>query len=192
MSVAPPETPASLREFAAVLQRVSIPSWVIDDDGFFVWVNDAYVELFGDRRGEHFSAMLPAEHLEQVEREFQRKLDGVPVTEYEIEGLLPDGRRVRMDVSTVRLDQTSFCGAVFGIAVTRARPTTSPRTHLTPRQLEVLQLLGAGASTDQIAAELVVTRQTVRNYVRLILRNLGAHSRLEAVIKARRLGLVAD
>jgi DNA-binding NarL/FixJ family response regulator len=37
-----------------------------------------------------------------------------------------------------------------------------------------------------------VTRETVRNYVRQVLRALNADSRLEAVIKARRDGLLQD
>jgi two-component system response regulator DesR len=56
----------------------------------------------------------------------------------------------------------------------------------------VLQLLSDGASTDQIAAELHLSLHTVRNFVRQILQSLRVHSRLEAVVKARREGLVAD
>jgi len=78
------------------------------------------------------------------------------------------------------------------MAVAHLRPTKRSRTHLTPRQHEVLQLLADGASTDQIAEELVLSRETVRNYVRHILQALRAHSRLEAVVKARREGLVTD
>jgi DNA-binding NarL/FixJ family response regulator len=52
------------------------------------------------------------------------------------------------------------------------------------RQNEVLELLGEGASTDQIAATLHLSRETIRNYVRQVLRVLGTHSRLEAVALA--------
>jgi PAS domain S-box-containing protein len=186
------EREEALHEVTSILQHVNIPSWIVDDEGIFVWVNDAYVELFGDRRGEHYSSTVSPEYLEQVERQFQRKLDGARAIDYEIEGLLLDGRRVRTEISAVRLDQTRFCGAVFGMAVAHPRPATSVQTRLTPRQLEVLRLLAAGASTDDIARELVVVRETVRNHIRQILFALRAHSRLEAVIKARREGLVTD
>lgn len=52
---------------------------------------------------------------------------------------------------------------------------------LTARELEVLELLARGASTDQIADTLVVAANTVRNYISKALGKLGAHSRLEAV-----------
>jgi DNA-binding NarL/FixJ family response regulator len=61
---------------------------------------------------------------------------------------------------------------------------------LTPRQNEVLQLLGQGASTDDIAMMLHLSKETVRNHVRQILRAFGAHSRLEAVARAHQQGLL--
>jgi PAS domain S-box-containing protein len=186
------DTDDPLHEFTSILQRVNIPSWIVDDRGYFVWVNDAYIDVFGDRRGEHYSTTVRPEHRDTVERQFRRKLEGAPVTDYEIDGLLPDGRSVRTEISAVRLDPKRYGGAVFGMAVAHLRPIEPSRTHLTPRQREVLQLLADGASTDQIAEELVLSRETVRNYVRQILQALRAHSRLEAVVKARREGLVAD
>jgi DNA-binding NarL/FixJ family response regulator len=79
--------------------------------------------------------------------------------------------------------------AVFGIAVV-GPPRPASAVHLTKRQNEVLELLGEGASTDQIAATLHLSTETVRNYVRQVLRALGAHSRLEAVGLAYREGLL--
>ena len=70
--------------------------------------------------------------------------------------------------------------------------TQPRRTSLTPRQREILRLLSAGASTDEIANELCISKETVRNHVRHILKALSAHSRLAAVAKARTLGLVDD
>jgi DNA-binding NarL/FixJ family response regulator len=57
--------------------------------------------------------------------------------------------------------------------------------HLTPRQTEVLRLLKRGSSTEQIAQELQLSTETVRNHVRHLLRALGVHTRLEAVAVAR-------
>jgi DNA-binding NarL/FixJ family response regulator len=67
-----------------------------------------------------------------------------------------------------------------------------PHPHLTPRQAQVLRLLEHGRSTDQIARELHLSIETVRNHVRAILRALGVHSRLEAVTLARREHLLAS
>lgn len=64
--------------------------------------------------------------------------------------------------------------------------------HLTPRQLQVLELVASGLSTSEIAQELTLSIQTVRNHVRAIFRELGAHTRLEAILAAERLGLLAS
>ena len=52
-------------------------------------------------------------------------------------------------------------------------------------------MLGEGSSARMIARQLGLAETTVRNHIRAILLELGAHSQLEAVAKARRLGLVA-
>jgi DNA-binding CsgD family transcriptional regulator len=61
---------------------------------------------------------------------------------------------------------------------------------LTPRQLEILSHLAAGRSTESIARELWLSVATVRNHIARTMRALGAHSRLEAVAKARELNLL--
>jgi PAS domain S-box-containing protein len=188
-----PAGPDALREFTAILQHVGIPAALADGRGLYVWANDAFLTTFGNVCGRHITEMVSPESRAEVERQFARKVEGAPSTEYEIDALLADGRRVRTAISSVRVDSSIFGAAVFGILVPRV-PTTAPhrRTHLTPRQSEVLQLLANGASTDQIAAELQLSLHTVRNFVRQILQSLRVHSRLEAVVKARREGLVTD
>jgi DNA-binding NarL/FixJ family response regulator len=71
----------------------------------------------------------------------------------------------------------------------RTEPAT-PAEPLTPRELEVLYLLATGASTAAAAASLGISTATLRAHVQAVLRKLGAHSRLEAVAEAARLGLV--
>lgn len=61
---------------------------------------------------------------------------------------------------------------------------------LTQRELEVLRLLGAGYSTDDIARELSITRVTARNHVNKVLDKLGVNSRLQAVVIASQLQLI--
>jgi LuxR family transcriptional regulator, maltose regulon positive regulatory protein len=62
---------------------------------------------------------------------------------------------------------------------------------LTDRELEVLRLLAAGRRNRDIAADLVVTLETVKKHTSHIFAKLGAANRTEAVGHARRLGLIA-
>ena len=63
-------------------------------------------------------------------------------------------------------------------------------TSLTSRELEVVQLLADGLSNQAIAERLFISHNTVRNHVQRIITKLGAHSKLEAVALATRIGLV--
>ena len=61
---------------------------------------------------------------------------------------------------------------------------------LSKREREVLAELGTGASTEQIADRLFLSVHTVRNHVHSVLHKLDAHSRLEAVSRAQKQGLL--
>jgi LuxR family transcriptional regulator, regulator of acetate metabolism len=69
-------------------------------------------------------------------------------------------------------------------------PAGARPIELTRRQLEVLGLLAEGRSTAEIAAELGLSKTTVRNYIANVLGALGAHTRLQAVLAARRAGFI--
>lgn len=72
----------------------------------------------------------------------------------------------------------------------RLERRAGPVTELTDRELEVLTAMAAGRSNQAIAQLLYLSPHTVRNHVKHVLAKLGAHSRLEAVAVAARLGLV--
>jgi len=61
---------------------------------------------------------------------------------------------------------------------------------LTPRELEVLQLMAQGMNNAQIASRLFMSESTVRNKIARINSKLGVHSKLEAVTRGLRQGLV--
>ena len=61
-----------------------------------------------------------------------------------------------------------------------------PRPRLTERELEVLKLVAQGMSNREIAGELYISENTVKNHVRNILEKLHLHSRMEAVVYAVR------
>jgi DNA-binding NarL/FixJ family response regulator len=71
-----------------------------------------------------------------------------------------------------------------------ARPLGSHET-LTPRELEVLELLASGLSNKEIAERLGVSFHTVKFHVNAILGKLGAASRAEAVALAAKAGLLS-
>jgi DNA-binding CsgD family transcriptional regulator len=62
---------------------------------------------------------------------------------------------------------------------------------LTARELEVLQLLAAGAPNRAIAERLVVTQETVKKHLSHLFDKLGAVNRTQAVARARELGLLS-
>ena len=61
-----------------------------------------------------------------------------------------------------------------------------PRPRLTDRELEVLRLVAKGMNNREIASELFISENTVKNHVRNILEKLQLHSRMEAVMYAVR------
>ena len=68
----------------------------------------------------------------------------------------------------------------------------SARVRLTPRQLEVLELLCEGLPNKLICQRLNISTGTVKVHIGGILRQLGVSSRLQAVVLARRCGLVGE
>jgi PAS domain S-box-containing protein len=176
-----------------VLEDVSVPSYAIDRDGTVRWLNRAARRLVGDVVGQQFTTVVAPEHQAKAREEFARKLRGTPVTDFEIEIVDNHGRRVVAEISSVPLGRKHQMCGVFGLAQPRrVYERAAPAHPLTPRQAEVLELLAEGASTHQIASELHLSRETVRNHIRHILGALGVHSRLEAVAVASRTGLLHD
>lgn len=67
-------------------------------------------------------------------------------------------------------------------------PSDTP--HLTRRELDVLRLVALGWDTPRIAAELGISRHTVRNHIRNLRQKLRASTKLEAVVIGIRLGIL--
>jgi DNA-binding NarL/FixJ family response regulator len=93
-------------------------------------------------------------------------------------------------VRTVMADQPVFAPAIMKRVVGLLSPGRVTHNTLSARELDVLQRLGDGASTAEIASSLYVSENTVRNHVQSIMQKLGVHSRLEAVAHAVRTGLI--
>ena len=180
-------------ELTRTLEKVKVPSFVAASDGTLTWGNQAAKRMFGDLTGRPFATVVAPEDVTLVERQLERKLRGAAVTDYEVDVFTADGRRRRAEISSVPIQNGDECHAIFGVVLTGKPRGPVPRApQLTSRQNQVLQLLGEGASTEQIAKMLHLSKETVRNHIRHVLRALGAHSRLEAVAKAHREGLLRD
>jgi two-component system NarL family response regulator len=61
-----------------------------------------------------------------------------------------------------------------------------PAPRLTDREMEVLRLVARGMNNRDIAKELYISENTVKNHIRNILEKLHLHSRMEAVVYAVR------
>jgi DNA-binding NarL/FixJ family response regulator len=84
---------------------------------------------------------------------------------------------------------------LIGAYADRLRPRTEPADSaetLTPREREVLRLLAQGMSNVEIAAALIVTRETAKTYVSRVLLKLGVRDRVQAVVYAYRSGIADE
>ena len=71
------------------------------------------------------------------------------------------------------------------------RRMAAPAVSLTPRENEILQLLGRGSSVAQIASELYISQSTAKTHMSKLYDKLGAGNRTQAVMTAVRLGLLS-
>lgn len=71
------------------------------------------------------------------------------------------------------------------------RRMQAPRVSLTPRETEILQLLGQGSSVAQIAGQLYISQSTAKTHMSKLYDKLGAANRTQAVMAAVRLGLLS-
>lgn len=64
---------------------------------------------------------------------------------------------------------------------------TPPETNLTDREKEVLRLVASAMTNKQVAEELYISEQTVKNHIKSLLRKLDLKNRVELALYARRL-----
>jgi DNA-binding CsgD family transcriptional regulator len=181
------------------LEEVALPSAVVDRDGRIRWLNRGATELIGDRVGEPLVVAIAPEDHHVACANFEKKLDGETAsTNYSVTLLARGDRRLRVNVSSVPFWERGTITGVFGVAYPAGEEGGgAPRSNgsaatpeLTGRQFEALALLAEGLGTRVIATRLGIAEETARNHIRGILSQLGVHSRLEAVVRAYRLGLL--
>jgi PAS domain S-box-containing protein len=170
-------------DIEGALGSISVPSYLIDSSGVIRWVNPAALKVVGDVRGSHYTSVVAPEDTRRARELFAQKIMGTTeVTDSEGVLLGKSGERISVEISSVPLKAHGRVIGVFGqLPHVADEAPDPPDPRLTPRQAEVLRLLSKGRATGQIADELNVSKDTVRNHVRDILRAMGATSRLEAV-----------
>jgi DNA-binding CsgD family transcriptional regulator len=171
------------------LHQLPMPTWITDSRGQVRWANAAAHTVFGRTVGMHFSSLIARERVNDARELFARKVLGSTTATVQKSVLTRGDVRVPVEMTSVPLHAD---GAVIGV-LTISRPDDAvpaerrePLPDLTPRQHETLEHLAQGLSTPEIAARMRVAEETARNHIRSLLRELGVHSRLEAVVKAFR------
>lgn len=142
------------------LGDLPLPMWIVDPLGHVRWLSGDASERFDVRVGAHFQRFVDEDGIGEVESVPIRDADEV--------------------IGTIAL----ICPAVDRAETGRRKR----RPRLTPRQRQVLELLAHGRSTAEIAQELQISEQTVRNHIRHLLAELSVRTRLEAVVTAFRNG----
>lgn len=109
------------------------------------------------------------------------------------------GRPVMVAITPTRggrgaviLHAESSAGRALAASAPLAIDATRIAEHLTPRELEVLTRMAAGLSNRAIARDLGIEYTTVRGHVQSLLAKLGAGTRVDAVARAYRSGLVRE
>lgn len=136
----------------------------------------------------------------------QMARDGEPIRPTEISLPGPGGRQRRIAVLSLSVSLPEEAGPALvhlfhesspfpptPAALPVGRPiTTSERSALTltEREIQVLRLIAEAASTREIAERLSISTATVRNHVQHVLDKLGVSGKLEAVLFAKRNGLL--
>ena len=179
------------------LEELPLPMYLLDRKGIVVWLNDAAEQLVPGAVGKKFTDVLAPDEMHTARRIFALRIMGqAPFTDHTTTVRLADGARQEVDISSVPLRKRHQIVGVFGV-IRGQHPVTevpgrvqSDVPTLTPRQAEVLRMLGTGLTTRQMADQMGLSQETVRNHVKAALGELNAKSRLEAVLTAYRLGLL--
>jgi DNA-binding NarL/FixJ family response regulator len=112
---------------------------------------------------------------------------GYLLKEISIEEVASAVRAVQNGQSLISPSMASKLLSEFATMVKRSEEKEQvPTPRLTDREMEVLRLVARGLNNRDIAKELFISENTVKNHVRNILEKLQLHSRMEAVVYAVR------
>ena len=159
---------AALRATSAeeVLERIRVPTLVL-------------ASRTGSRQGPN----------EEAGRNLAAKIHGAQLTLLEGNGIDPEGERPPSSVAAIE----EFVRALnlkpeLGLTGVTNRAQAAPLARLSPREVEVLRLIAAGKSNQQIADELVLSSRTVERHITNLYAKIGAHGKADATAYALRHG----
>jgi two-component system response regulator DevR len=92
-------------------------------------------------------------------------------------------------IRAVASGRNLFTPRTIATLLSRRRTTSELVQRLTPRERAVLRMVATGLSSRAIASQMGISYTTVRTHIRSLGRKLDVHSKLEATVKARELGL---
>jgi PAS domain S-box-containing protein len=180
-------------EITATLEDVRLPAALLDRDGVIRWQNRAAIEVTGNVVGSQFTTVVAPHERAEAHEILTRILCRGEPADFTIEVQAATGGYTLRDVSAAPVRDGGSIVGMFGLSRRRsaepARPPSrakAPAVELTQRQRDVLRLLAEGKSTGEIASELALSPTTVRNHIAGLIAALGVHTRLQAVVAARR------
>ena len=173
------------------LGALPVPAYTCDLAGFVTWQNEASLTVVGDLRGIHYTKLVPPQELQRSREAWLAVTLSGAHRRRTGSFRAANGELVALEAIIAPMRMNGGIVGVFGIAIPVSELPERPATRtLSPRQLDVLRLLVRGRSTKEIADELNLSPETVRNHIRRLLSELGARTRLEACLVAIRNGLV--
>src|SRR5215210_8066018 len=187
--------------FATLIGRTTTPMLLADDERRYVEVNDAACRLTGHTREEllemRVDDLVSAGAVDELWQAFLREGEQAGRISLATKG----GERVDVAYSATahvvpgRHLSVLVPASLADEELDRRDPgvaRTEPHepAPLTPREREVLTLLALGRTGPQIAEELTLSSETVRNYTRNARDKLGARTRAHAIAIAVKLGQV--
>ncbi|SEP00095.1 LuxR C-terminal-related transcriptional regulator [Trujillonella endophytica] len=117
------------------------------------------------------------------------RADGDPARWEEVRAVHADLRLAAQDIADEPLRHRLLEACTRLAALGTAAPTPD-RPHLSARELDVLAQVALGCSNREVAGRLSLRPETVKSYLGAAMTKLDAHTRLEAVVTARRWGLL--
>ena len=160
----------STLDLSGAMEDLAAPAYVIDREGRYRWLNDAFIELLGDRRGQPFVDVIVPEHRVLARTKFARKAVGKTTRIYDLQVVDRLGNTVtlRTTLGAASRHNGKVVG-VFGIAIPLDRAIAGKNwlcSTVSPRQQRSACTCEArGRRRPSIAKRLGIADKMARNHI---------------------------